>query len=199
MAIFRQLAGRNTRRGSGKRLGPRAELGAIRQVPSQQSAALDQAEESTSFSARSLSLLLCSNVRGSISKNEDFAPATKPQAPSPTCEGIIVSFDSSHDGTSSSGSTVDRTASKSKLFGRLSVRRSMAMSGAVYHCPYCGIGGQYRSMIPLGQSDNYRCGGCRHTIVESAPSYVCSCLNCRATSERIDLVKTAREDSEMND
>jgi len=90
MAIFRQLAGRNTRRGSGKRLGPRAELGAIRQVPSQQSAALDQAEESTSFSARSLSLLLCSNVRGSISKNEDFAPATKPQAPPVTASLSVL-------------------------------------------------------------------------------------------------------------
>ena len=197
MAIFRQLAGRNTRRGSGKRLGPRAELGAIRQVPSQQSAALDQAEENTSFSARSLSLLLCSNVRGSISKNEDFAPATKPQAPPVTASLSVLTVPTT--GRAAQGSTVDRTASKSKLFGRLSVRRSMAMSGAVYHCPYCGIGGQYRSMIPLGQSDNYRCGGCRHTIVESAPSYVCSCLNCRATSERIDLVKTAREDSEMND
>ena len=55
------------------------------------------------------------------------------------------------------------------------------MSGAVYHCPFCIVGGQYRPMIPLGQSDEYRCGGCGHMIVEGNPFYVCTCFRCKAT------------------
>jgi ribosomal protein L37AE/L43A len=67
------------------------------------------------------------------------------------------------------------------------------MFGAVYHCPYCGIGGQYKSMIPLGQSDNYTCRGCRHTIVEGDLSYVCSCSNCKARRDGVELITTASE------
>lgn len=66
------------------------------------------------------------------------------------------------------------------------------MSGVVYHCPYCSFGDQYRPMIPLGQSDSYRCRGCRHTIVESNPSYGCGCVNCKATRAKVDSVKAAQ-------
>jgi len=59
-------------------------------------------------------------------------------------------------------------------------KRNTGPSGLVYHCPYCIVGGQYRSMIPLDQSSEYRCGGCGHTVVENNPSYVCICSGCKA-------------------
>ncbi len=54
------------------------------------------------------------------------------------------------------------------------------MSGEVHHCPYCIVGGQYRAMIPKGQSKEYRCGGCGHTVVESDFRYLCLCSHCEA-------------------
>jgi len=57
------------------------------------------------------------------------------------------------------------------------------MSGEVHHCPYCSVGGQYRPMKPLGQSKEYRCSVCGHTIVENNPSHLCACSHCKATRE----------------
>jgi len=67
------------------------------------------------------------------------------------------------------------------------------MSGAVHHCPYCIVGGQFRAMPPLGQSDEYRCRGCGHTIVEGCPSHVCTCSRCKATLVPRDFTRLQQE------
>jgi hypothetical protein len=69
------------------------------------------------------------------------------------------------------------------------------MSGIVFHCPYCLVGDESRPMIPRGRSNEYRCRGCGHTLVENNPSYVCTCSHCKDASpkERVVLSETARE------
>jgi hypothetical protein len=69
------------------------------------------------------------------------------------------------------------------------------MSGVIYPCPDCLVGDESRAMIPRGRSNEYRCGGCGHTIVESNPPYVSIRSHCKDASpkERIILSKTPRK------